>query len=180
MRTLLLAFIALGFTTHSRAATDDQPRSAAAFEEALKVFKHPRCQNCHPAADHPTQGADKHAHTMNVQRGPADHGMPGMNCVGCHTEANYEPAGVPGAPKWGLAPREMAWQGLSDHQLCEQLKDPKRNGGKTLAQLVEHNANDPLVGWAWHPGAGREPAPGTQAEFGRQVSLWVETGAACP
>ena len=39
----------------------------------------------------------------------------------------------------------------------------RRNGGKALAAIVEHNAHDELVGWGWHPGADREPAPGTQA-----------------
>jgi hypothetical protein len=74
----------------------------------------------------------------------------------------------------------MAWVGRSPHAICEQLKDPKRNGGKTLAQIVEHNAHDELVGWGWKPGAGREPAPGTQEQFGAIVAAWVETGAECP
>ena len=64
--------------------------------------------------------------------------------------------------------------------ICEQLKDPARNGHKTLAQLIEHNAQDPLVAWGWQPGGGREPAPGTQAQFGELTRAWVETGAECP
>ncbi len=74
----------------------------------------------------------------------------------------------------------MAWQGLSDGELCRVLKDPAKNHGMSLAKLVEHNAKDPLVGWAWHPGEGREPAPGTQEEFGKLVAEWVATGAKCP
>ena len=35
---------------HSRKA-----RSIALFEEASKVITHPRCMNCHPATDRPTQ-----------------------------------------------------------------------------------------------------------------------------
>jgi hypothetical protein len=41
-------------------------------------------------------------------------------------------------------------------------------------------AEDPLVAWGWTPGAGREPAPGTQEVFGRLIAEWVATGAACP
>jgi hypothetical protein len=60
------------------------------------------------------------------------------------------------------------------------MKDPARNGGKTLAQIVEHNRHDKLVGWGWAPGADREPAPGTQEQFGAIVAAWAETGAECP
>jgi hypothetical protein len=37
-----------------------------------------------------------------------------------------------------------------------------------------------LVGWAWHPGAGRRPAPGTQERFGEIIEAWIETGSECP
>jgi len=39
--------------------------------------------------------------------------------------------------------------------------------------------NDTLVGWAWTPGADREPAPGTQAAFGALIKAWADSGAAC-
>lgn len=74
----------------------------------------------------------------------------------------------------------MAWEGKSLGEICEQIKDPKRNDGKTMEQLVHRMAEDSLVGWGWNPGAGREPAPGTQEEFGALVAAWVESGAACP
>ena len=74
----------------------------------------------------------------------------------------------------------MAWVGKSLHAICMQMKDPKRNGGKTLAQIVEHNAHDELVGWGWEPGADREKVPGTQRAFGELVAAWVGTGAECP
>jgi hypothetical protein len=32
----------------------------------------------------------------------------------------------------------------------------------------------------WSPGAGRTPAPGSQAEFGRIMRAWVDAGADCP
>ena len=37
-----------------------------------------------------------------------------------------------------------------------------------------------LVGWAWAPGFGRAPAPGTQQQAGALVEAWIKTGAACP
>jgi hypothetical protein len=159
---------------------DDPVRSAAAFQEATKVFRSPRCMNCHPAGSRPTQGDDMHPHIMNVQRGPRDHGAVGLQCMACHGTQNNDSSGVPGAPKWALAPASMGWQGLNDRELCEALKDQKKNHGMSLEKLVDHNAHDELVAWAWNPGNGRKPAPGTQEEFGKLVAEWVATGAHCP
>lgn len=159
---------------------DRAERSRALFREASRVFRHPRCANCHPDGDTPLQGAEGRPHDPPVTRGPDDQGVVGMQCQGCHQDANLELARVPGAPKWHLAPRAMAWVGKSPRALCEQLKDPARNGGKSLQALVEHNAHDELVAWGWTPGHGREPAPGTQERFGRIFAAWVETGAHCP
>lgn len=160
--------------------TDPKDRSKALFLEASRVFLHPRCANCHPDGDVPYQGTDWKPHEPLAVRGPEDKGVVGMECTSCHQDRNLELARVPGAPNWHLAPREMAWVGKSPRHICEQMKDPKRNGGKTLAQIVEHNAHDKLVGWGWTPGHGREPAPGNQKAFGAIVAAWVETGAECP
>ncbi len=51
---------------------------------------------------------------------------------------------------------------------------------RDLEALVEHMAEDSLVGWAWTPGAGRQPAPGTWESFGELIRAWAKTGAACP
>ena len=150
------------------------------FAEAGKVIQSPRCQNCHPVGQRPSQGDDMHPHLPLVVRGAEDHGAIAMRCATCHQAANFAPAGVPGAPNWHIAPQEMAWQGKSLGQICEQIKDPARNGKRNLAQLHDHMAHDPLVGWGWHPGGTRTPAPGTQAEFGALVAAWIQTGAACP
>ena len=159
---------------------DRAERSRALFLEMSRVLLHPRCVNCHPAGDVPLQGVEAKLHDPPVVRGPEDRGVVGMECAGCHQEHNLEHARVPGAPEWHVAPRSMAWVGRSPRQICEQLKDPERNGKKTLAAIVEHNAHDKLVGWGWQPGSGREPAPGTQAQFGELSRAWVETGAECP
>ena len=52
---------------------------------------------------------------------------------------------------WHLAPREMAWEGKTVGEICAQIKDPARNGNRSLASLVEHIGEDHLVGWAWAP-----------------------------
>ena len=162
------------------AIADERERSIALFTEAGKVIQHPRCVNCHPAGDRPSQGDDGHPHLPLVLRGAGGFGMVGMQCSTCHQRANFDPGGVPGHPTWHLAPIEMAWAGKSLGEICVQIKDADRNGGMTLEQLVHHMAEDSLVGWGWRPGTGRTPAPGTQQEFGALIKAWVETGAACP
>jgi len=155
-------------------------RSRALFAEASRVLMHARCVNCHPAGDTPHQGMQLALHDPPVVRGADNFGVPGNQCRTCHQDRNQALVRVPGAPDWHLAPIEMAWVGKSAAAICQQLRDPKRNGGKTLAQIVEHSAHDELVGWGWAPGHDREPAPGTQAQFGALMAAWVETGAECP
>lgn len=159
---------------------DEQQRSLAIFEEAGKVITHARCVNCHPAGDRPAQGDDRRPHMPLVVRGVDNFGAVGMRCTTCHGPANFDAGGVPGNPAWHLAPIEMAWAGKSLGEICQQIKDPQRNGGKSMQELVHHMAEDSLVGWGWNPGAGREPAPGTQEEFGELIKAWSESGAACP
>ena len=159
-------------------------RSAALFAEAGRVLQHPRCLNCHPVERVPTQGDDMHQHVPLIQAGGEGHGPPALHCNTCHQAENIEtqlPFGtMPGHSHWALAPVSMAWQGKSIGEICEQVKDPARNGGRTLAQIHEHMAKDSLVGWAWHPGTNRTAAPGTQQSFGELLQAWIDTGAACP
>jgi hypothetical protein len=160
--------------------SDTAARSAALFTEAGKVLTSARCVNCHPAGDRPLQGEAHRLHQPRVERGPDGFGAAPMRCATCHQGANFDAAGVPGHAHWHLAPREMAWQGKTLSEICVQIKDPARNGGRSLDQLLEHLATDSLVGWAWAPGYGRQPAPGTQKEFGALIDAWMKTGAACP
>ncbi|CAN7740080.1 hypothetical protein [Ensifer sp. ENS03] len=167
--------------------SDERARSVALFVEAGKVIQHPRCVNCHPATERPLQGMTMHLHQPPVFRGEGGMGLVGMQCNTCHSEQNTPVIGqadtlksIPGNPAWHLAPIEMAWEGKTLGQICVQLKDPKRNGDKTMEEIVEHMAHDDLVGWGWQPGDGREPVPGTQEEFGKLIQAWVNTGAACP
>jgi hypothetical protein len=165
---------------------DRSARSRALFNEAAKVITHPRCMNCHPASDSPLQGNDGHIHQPAAYRGEAGDGVPGLHCSACHSDRNFTLLegntyqSIPGNPRWSLAPIEMAWQGKSIGQICEQLKDVNRNGGRSLALLQEHMAKDDIVAHGWDPGAGRTPAPGTQAVFGELIKAWIDAGAECP
>jgi len=159
---------------------DRAARSQALFAEAGRALADARCVNCHPAGDAPTRGELAIAHDPPVARGDDGRGVPGMECAGCHQDRNLDHARVPGAPGWRLAPASMAWRGRSMSAICAQLSDPKQNGGRTLAQIVDHVAHDPLVAWGWTPGADRAPAPGTQAELAALMQAWVDTGAVCP
>jgi len=165
--------------------TDRTERSAALFREAARVIQHPRCLNCHPVDRTPTQGNDLHPHTPLIRADNEGHGPPGLPCNTCHqaqnTLTNVKPIeSIPGHEPWMLAPPSMRWQGLTTREICQQIQDPARNGGRSLEKIHEHLAFDTLVGWAWKPGAGRTPAPGTQKAFGEIIAAWIETGAACP
>lgn len=164
------------------ALTDDIARAKALFAEAGKVIQHPRCTNCHPSGESPTQGDEMRAHEPPVVRGDDGHGVVGMRCQTCHMVANVDLVDrtVPGSPTWHLAPASMGWVGRSLGEICEQLKDPARNGGMDLAAIAAHARADPLVGWAWDPGAGRSAPPGDQATFGGLIEAWVAAGAHCP
>jgi hypothetical protein len=157
-------------------------RSRALFVEAGKVLQHPRCVNCHPDGDRPLQGETGHPHQPPVRRGDELQGLgvTTMRCATCHGAANYDPGGVPGDPQWSLARTTMAWQGKTLGQICAQIKDPKRNGGRTVAEVVHHMQHHGLVGWAWAPGKGRQKAPGSWEVFSALVGEWERTGAHCP
>jgi hypothetical protein len=159
---------------------DTEKRSAALFTELGKVLTHPRCVNCHPAGDRPRQTDTGRPHQPPVWRGADGHGLPAMRCSICHGDANFEPGRMPGHPEWHLAPHSMAWEGKTLAEICAQIKDPARNGGRKPEDLIHHIGEDTLVGWAWAPGYGRSAAPGTQKIAGALVEAWVKSGAACP
>jgi hypothetical protein len=159
---------------------DRRDRSIALFLEASKVITSPRCINCHPATDRPTQTDAERPHQPWVVRGADGMGAPGLRCTTCHQRENFPASGVPGNQKWRLAPASMAWQGKTVSQICEQIIDPQRNGKRDEAALIRHMADDSLVGWAWRPGAQRKAAPGTQAGFGALIRAWFAAGGSCP
>jgi hypothetical protein len=159
---------------------DRAGRSRALFGEIAKVLTHPRCVNCHTPDGAPRQGDAHELHDPPVARGPGDRGVPGMQCTGCHQDHNLELARVPGAPGWHLAPIAMVWLDRTPREICEQIKDRRRNGDRSLAELHEHLAKDRLVGWGWAPGSDRTPVPGTQRQLAELVAAWIDSGAECP
>jgi hypothetical protein len=157
----------------------------AQWEKIYAVFSHPRCANCHvednaPRWSGPHYGATR-VHGFDIGRGVGGLGNPGQRCTTCHFETNSPQLhGPPGAPNWHLAPAEMVWFGKSSAEICAQISDPERNGGRTLQDVAEHVRDDALVGWGWSPGPGREPAPGSAVETYEAIVAWAEAGAQCP
>lgn len=183
MRFPASAALMLALPLAGSAAAADAAAARAAFARVYAVFSHPRCLNCHPAGDRPLQGDHSVTHAPRVQRGVDGKGQYALKCAACHQTSNLSGEHLPpGAPGWHLPSTSMklVFEGRKPGELCRQLKDPRQNGGKTLAQLHEHVAKDPLVAWGWAPGEGRTPAPGTQAELAADVKTWIDGGTACP
>ncbi len=159
------------------------PASVAAWGVVYGVLQHPRCLNCHPAGEVPLQGDDSHAHAQNVRRGKDGQGLYAMRCDACHQVQNLPGAHLPpGAPGWHLPREDMAlvFEGRSSGDLCRQLKDPSRNGGRTREQLFAHVDHDPLVLWGWSPGEGRAAVPTSHADLVRAMRAWIDGGCGCP
>lgn len=157
----------------------------AQWEKVYAVFSHPRCVNCHVEDSSPRWSGPHYGetriHAFAVGRGEDGFGNAGQRCTTCHFETNSPKLhGPPGAPQWHLAPAEMVWFGKSSAEICAQISDPERNGGKTLMEVADHVRDDALVGWGWKPGPGREPAPGSAEETYRAIEAWIAGGAPCP
>ena len=168
-----------GSTTNAALAA----QCAEAWDVIYGVLQHPRCLNCHPVGDAPLQGDDSHPHMQNVRRGPEGKGLYAMRCDTCHSTQNV--AGLhmpPGAPNWNLPTPEMplVFEGRSSSDLCRQLKDPARNGGKSIEEIVEHMSHDALVLWGWNPGDGRAPVSTAHEDLVRALHAWADGGCGCP
>ncbi len=182
-------------TTAETTPTPPRPPSAkvapgsdpiAAFETVRGVLQSPRCVNCHPAGDIPLQGDDSHLHEPPITRGPEGRGVAGLSCSACHGKQNlpasYGPHSPPGvSTDWRLPPADhrLVFWGLDSKTLCEQIKDPKRNGGKDLAALTHHMTEDALTLWGWAPGYGRKPVQVSHDEFVRAYKTWADAGMPC-
>lgn len=159
------------------------PDALAAWDVVYRVLQHPRCLNCHPLGDVPLQGEHSVPHAQNVQRGPEGKGLFAMRCSACHHTQNAPGTHMPpGAPHWQLPHPDapLVFEGRSSAELCRQLKDPARNGGKSPEEILHHVAEDALVRWGWEPGEGREPVPVPHARFVAAMRTWVESGCDCP
>jgi hypothetical protein len=191
-RTVVLALsvglvAGVGTTTTADAS---RPDGLAAWGRVYAVLTHPRCVNCHTATSYPEQGDDRHPHLFNVVRGQQGHGVPGLTCATCHSQANADSTGVPGAAGWRLAPLSMKWQDLNDHILpssavCRTVTDRSKNHNLNGAGLLKHHQEEPLVLWAFQPGRStdgsrRSTPPLTHDEFVAATRAWVEAGMPCP
>ena len=178
MRALLLIIVVpIAACSRSQAAPTGD---SVLFDQIASVLMHPRCINCHQD-NSPTQGDERIRHRPLVVRGANDHGAPTQPCQTCHQETNTADGFVPGVVNWRLAPLSMLWEGKTKAQICEQMKDPTRNGGRKGGKdVIEHMKTDPLVLWAWAPGGGRTTPPLSHEKFVEVLDTWVSAGMPCP
>ena len=169
------------------AATVDTAKGLPEWNKIYAVFSHPRCADCHVADDRPRWSGAHYGgtrvHGFNVQGGAdgSGFGNPGLRCTTCHFASNSTALhGPPGAENWRLAPVEMVWFGKTSAEVCAQIKDSTRNGGRSLQDVAMHVRDDHLVAWGWAPGADREPAPGSAEETYKAIENWMSAGAPCP
>ncbi len=159
-----------------------------AWSRIFEVTSHPRCSNCHVGADNkpmwsgPSYGKAR-PHGMNVNAGESRIGAEYVQCSACHAYRegdNDVPHAAPQvAMNWQLAPVEAEWFGKSSDEICNQLRDPERNGGRTLDELASHLDHDLILHWAWNPGGGREAAPYSLQEHVNDVLEWGVAGYPC-
>jgi hypothetical protein len=150
------------------------------FDPIAAVLEHPRCMNCHRGAEslHPADVGKPSE--SRVARAPQPTSMAAVPCGACHRDRNSAD-GVPGAPRWRLAPSSANWKHLGAAELCAAIKDPARNGKRfTIAAVIEHMKSAPLVLWAWRPGGGRTAPELSHGEFVRALEAWAAAGAPCP
>lgn len=160
----------------------DSVESVKAFMQVYRVLMSPRCMNCHPSGDIPLQGDSSVLHKMSPKRGRDGKGLYAMKCANCHQTENTEGLNKPpGSPNWHLPPAnmKMVFQGRTPNQLAKQLVDRKRNGNKSMTDLL-HHADDELVLVAWNPGEGRTHPPMSHAEFKKAWTTWISKGAYAP
>jgi len=178
-RALYATLIAAAIAAPAQAQDADAARRA--FARAAEVFLHPRCTNCHTRGDGPRQGNAQRPHQLNVKRSPDGRGEGTTRCTACHKAANTAGGAIPGTPDWRMPrPGQAGWDGLTPAEVCAALKDPARNAGLSLDQLVEHMRTDALVRWAWEPGGIRSKPPIAHEEFIALMRAWRDAGAACP
>lgn len=165
----------------------------AAWDKVYQVLSHPRCANCHTGPDNrPMWSGPEFAtpgpHGMNIDAGDSRMGAETLVCSTCHI-TGPAPGGAPHAPPhaaidWQLAPVEMEWFGRTSAQVCAQLSDPDRNGGRDWVGIAEHLRDDAahggFVAWGFAPGGGREPAPGNLQSHIDDVLKWGAAGQPCP
>lgn len=182
----------LDLSTLPEAGSVAAEEGLAAWENIHTVLTHSRCLNCHVSADNiplwGTAEAPDRIHGMAINAGASRIGAETMSCNACH-QTSTRPNTVSHAPPhtgmdWRLAPVEFQWTHRSSTEICAQMRDPDRNGGRDEAGLIEHILHDAdLIGfitWSFNPGAGREPAPGSLQAHLEDMAIWTKAGMPCP
>lgn len=165
-----------------------------AFARIYEVVSHPRCANCHVgdsnipmwyggAGEPPAQ-----PHGMRINADESRMGVETLICGTCHATADSFSDTANAPPRaglaWQLAPVEFTWFGQSPAQICAQMSDPERNGGRDYMGLAEHLVDDAghmgFVLWGWNPGPGRAPAPYSLQAHVDDVLIWGVAGQPCP
>ena len=123
-------------------------------------------------------------HGMRIRAGESRIGAEFLTCSTCHSASDI-PQDIPhAAPRvgasWALAPVEADWFGRSSEEICAQLRDPTRNGGRDYTELADHLGHDVILHWAWSPGSGREPAPYSLEKHVMDMHIWGAAGQPCP
>ena len=83
------------------------------------------------------------------------------------------------APRAGIW-RQPKWSGGRNRRRRSARRSRIRSAmaAARWRQVAVHVRDDPLVGWGWHPGAGREPAPGSaERDLSRHRGLGGRRGA---
>lgn len=210
MKTTITAFLCAGLAAFGLSAVAAETSSGgtvnmfadgsvsradglANWQTYYEVASHPRCSNCHVGASNqpmwtgPSFGKDR-PHGMNINAGESRIGIETLMCSTCHTtlsepdpDANSVSHSAPRvASTWQLPPVEAAWFGKSSGYVCNQLRDPGRNGGRSIAELAEHLGHDVILHWAWNPGGNREPAPHSLQAAMDALMKWAAAGTPCP
>ncbi len=160
---------------------NQRARSVALFQEAGKVIQHPRCVNCHPAGDRPTQTDRMRPHQPLVVRGADGHGRAGNGLHDLPSRDEFRCREVAGPSRTGISPRPR-WLGRAARSA--RFARRSRTRSATAARTWRRSFTTWLrIRWsvgAGRPGQGRTPAPGTQAEFGALIKAWAASGAHCP
>lgn len=186
MKGLLFVLLIAGSPLAGQNVTLEE--GLAAWDRIYAVASHPRCTNCHVGAQQEpmweglTYGEGA-VHGMGVQADESRIGAESVPCRTCHVTAGgrvtpaHAPAQIDDA--WRLPPVELDWLGEDSTSVCAQLRDPERNDGHEIADLVEHLTRSPFVAWGFAPGGGRSAPPGSPQEMARDVALWGAAGAPC-
>lgn len=159
-----------------------------AWTRVYDVTSHPRCSNCHVGANNipmwsgPSYG-NARPHGMNISAGDSRIGAEYLQCSACHAYregVNDVPHAAPQvAMNWQLPPVEAEWFGKTSDEICNQLRDPERNGGRDFNDIASHLEHDLILHWAWNPGEGREPAPYSLQEHVNDILAWGVAGYPC-